>query len=163
MFKNLKEKLATQVTKTNQPFLSSIPSPDSTSKSKDSGTRTSSITSRDDNHETNRSRLDSASSDISQFSVGHSPNYVSPPRTYRPPSDIESEYGGEESDHEGNTTSKSKDSGTRTSSITSRDDNLETNRSRLDSASSDISQFSVGHSPNYVSPPRTYRPPSDIE
>ncbi|CAF4325226.1 unnamed protein product, partial [Adineta steineri] len=103
MFKNLKEKLATQVTKTNQPFLSSIPSPDSTSKSKDSGTRTSSITSRDDNLETNRSRLDSASSDISQFSVGHSPNYVSPPRTYRPPSDIESEYGGEESDHEGNT------------------------------------------------------------
>ncbi|CAF1548479.1 unnamed protein product, partial [Adineta steineri] len=103
MFKNLKEKLATQVTKTNQPFLSSIPSPESTSKSKDSGTRTSSVTSRDDNHETNRSRLDSASSDISQFSVGHSPNYVSPPRTYRPPSDIESEYGGEESDHEGNT------------------------------------------------------------
>jgi hypothetical protein len=46
--------------------------------------------------ENNRSRLDSASSDISQ-------SYVSPPRNYRPPSDIESEYGGDESDHESNT------------------------------------------------------------
>jgi hypothetical protein len=29
--------------------------------------------------------------------------YVSPPRHYIPPSDIESEYGGDESDHEINT------------------------------------------------------------
>ena len=29
--------------------------------------------------------------------------YVSPPRTFVPPSDIESEYGGDESDHESNT------------------------------------------------------------
>jgi hypothetical protein len=51
--------------------------------------------------ENNRSRLNSASSDISQVSVNQS--YVSPPRNYRPPSDIESEYGGDESDHESNT------------------------------------------------------------
>ncbi|CAF5027297.1 unnamed protein product, partial [Rotaria socialis] len=58
--------------------------------------------------ENNRTRLDSAASDISQFSVGHNPNaslnYESPPRTYYPPSDIESEYGGggggDDSDHE---------------------------------------------------------------
>lgn len=61
--------------------------------------------------ENNRSRVDSASSDISQFSVGQSPNssshshYVSPPRTHFPPSDIESEFGGDESDHEANTVS----------------------------------------------------------
>jgi hypothetical protein len=57
--------------------------------------------------ENQRSRLDSASSDISQFSVGASGNssstYVSPARTHVPPSDIESEYGGDESDHESST------------------------------------------------------------
>jgi hypothetical protein len=50
--------------------------------------------------------LDSASSDISQFSVGQhntSMSYVSPQRHYMPPSDIESEYGYDESDHEINT------------------------------------------------------------
>ena len=57
--------------------------------------------------ENNRSRLDSASSDISQFSLSQNLNsnasYISPPRHFMPPSDIESEYGGEESDHEANT------------------------------------------------------------
>lgn len=60
--------------------------------------------------ENNRERLDSASSDISQFSIGQnfntSMNYVSPPRHFMPPSDIESEYGGDESDHETNTVHK---------------------------------------------------------
>ncbi|CAF1053004.1 unnamed protein product [Rotaria magnacalcarata] len=108
MFKNLKEKLANQATKTNLNFIPGISSPDSASISRDSDTRTSSITSREDNHENNRTRLDSAASDISQLSVGHNPNtslnYVSPPRTYYPPSDIESEYGGgDDSDHESHT------------------------------------------------------------
>ncbi|CAF5220436.1 unnamed protein product [Rotaria magnacalcarata] len=110
MFKNLKEKLANQATKTNLNFIPGISSPDSASISRDSDTRTSSITSREDNHENNRTRLDSAASDISQLSVGHNPNtslnYVSPPRTYYPPSDIESEYGGgDDSDHESHTVS----------------------------------------------------------
>ncbi|CAF4958352.1 unnamed protein product [Rotaria sp. Silwood1] len=110
MFKNLKEKLANQVTKTNQTLLPGISSSDSASIARDSDTRTSSITSRDENSENNRSRLDSASSDISQFSIGQSPNasitYVSPQRIHMLPSDIESEYGGDggdESDHESNT------------------------------------------------------------
>ena len=59
--------------------------------------------------ESNRTRLDSAASDVSQFSIGPSPNtsmtYVSPTRTHVPPSDIESEYGGDESDHESSTVS----------------------------------------------------------
>lgn len=59
--------------------------------------------------ENHRSRLDSAASDISQYSVGHNSNtsmtYVSPPRQYRPPSDVESEHGGDESDYESNTVS----------------------------------------------------------
>lgn len=89
--------------------------------SKDSDFRTLSIASRDDNHvrtiaflfqiilylslkENNRSRLDSASSDVSQFSLSQNPNnYVSPLRQFMPPSDLESEYGGDESDHEANT------------------------------------------------------------
>ncbi|CAF3057511.1 unnamed protein product [Rotaria sp. Silwood2] len=107
MFKNLKEKLGNQVTKTNSTLLPGNSSSDSVSISRNSNTRTSSITSRDDNSENNRSRLDSTSSDISQFSVGQSPNasmtYVSPQRTHMPPSDIESEYGADESDHENNT------------------------------------------------------------
>ncbi|UJR35994.1 hypothetical protein I4U23_028734 [Adineta vaga] len=106
MFKNLKEKLATQVTKTNQTLLVGISSSESTSVSKDVNNRTSSITSRDDNHENHRSRIDSAASDISQYSVGQSPNtsmtYVSPPRHHVPPSDIESEYGGDDGDYESN-------------------------------------------------------------
>ncbi|CAF1116441.1 unnamed protein product [Didymodactylos carnosus] len=50
-----------------------------------------------------RSRLSSASSDVSQFSIGHSSsasNYVSPQRRYMPPSDIESEHEEPTSDHE---------------------------------------------------------------
>lgn len=57
--------------------------------------------------ENNRSRVDSASSDVSQFSLSQNlnsnANYVSPPRHFMPPSDLESEYGGEDSDHEANT------------------------------------------------------------
>ncbi|CAF3515661.1 unnamed protein product [Rotaria sp. Silwood1] len=101
MFKNLKEKLATQVNKTNQTLFSAIISNDSTSSSKESGIRTSSITSHDDNLDNNRSRLDSAASDISQTTTVNS-HYVSPTRNFMPPSDIESEHGGDESDHETN-------------------------------------------------------------
>lgn len=52
--------------------------------------------------------MDSASSDVSQFSIGTNPNssisYVSPQRMHMPPSDIESEYG-DESDPESNSVS----------------------------------------------------------
>ncbi|UJR10069.1 hypothetical protein I4U23_014291 [Adineta vaga] len=103
MFKNLKEKLATQVNKTNQTLFSTILPTDSTSSSSnDVSNRTSSFTSHDEHHENNRSRIDSASSDISQTQLGNT-NYVSPSRQYVPPSDIESEYGADESDHETNT------------------------------------------------------------
>ena len=62
MFKDLKNKLATQVNKTNEALFAAIlPS------------------------ETPRSRVDSASSDISPQT------YVSPSRTNLPPSDVESE------------------------------------------------------------------------
>ncbi|CAF1230556.1 unnamed protein product [Rotaria sordida] len=101
MFKNLKDKLATQVNKTNQTLFSAILPTDSISSSKDSGIRTSSITSHDDPLDNNRFRLDSASSDISQTTTTNS-NYVSPTRSFIPPSDIESEHGGDESDHETN-------------------------------------------------------------
>jgi hypothetical protein len=85
--------------------------------SSDSGNLTSSVTSRDENlvkqilfflfkekllysflKENNRSRLNSTSSDISQTNAA----YVSPPRQFKPPSDIESEHGDNESDHESN-------------------------------------------------------------
>ena len=54
-----------------------------------------SFSSRDENDENNRSRLDSSASDISQIA-----NYTSPIRQSIPPSDIESEHGADESDHE---------------------------------------------------------------
>ncbi|CAF3595048.1 unnamed protein product [Adineta steineri] len=99
MFKKLKDNIATQVNKTNQTLFSSILPTDSI-LSRDSNNRTSSIASHDE-HENSRSRLDSTSSDISQ-TTGSSTSYASPPRQYVPPSDIESEYGGDESDHETN-------------------------------------------------------------
>ncbi|CAM4964666.1 unnamed protein product [Rotaria socialis] len=101
MFKNLKDKIATQVNKTNQTILSSILQTDPASISKDSGARTSSTTSHNDNFDHNRSRLNSAASDISQTASANN-NYVSPARSFVPPSDIESEHGGDESDHETN-------------------------------------------------------------
>ncbi|CAM4821607.1 unnamed protein product [Rotaria magnacalcarata] len=101
MFKNLKDKIATQVSKTNQTILSSILQTDPASISKDSGVRTSSTTSNDDNFDHNRSRLNSAASDISQTASANN-NYVSPARNFVLPSDIESEHGGDESDHETN-------------------------------------------------------------
>ncbi|CAF0909555.1 unnamed protein product [Adineta ricciae] len=91
MFKNLKDKLATQVNKTNQTLFSTILPTDSASSS--------STTSHDEN---NRSRIDSASSDISQTQIGNT-SYVSPTRQFVPPSDVDSEYGADESDHETHT------------------------------------------------------------
>ncbi|CAF4272270.1 unnamed protein product, partial [Adineta steineri] len=99
MFKKLNDNIATQVNKTNHTLFSSILPTDSI-LSRDSNNRTSSIASHDE-HENSRSRLDSASSDISQ-TTGSSTSYASPPRQFVPPSDIESEYGGDESDHETN-------------------------------------------------------------
>ncbi|CAF1122028.1 unnamed protein product [Adineta steineri] len=100
MFKKLKDNIATQVNKTNQTLFSSILPTDSILSTRDSNNRTSSIASHDE-HENSRSRLDSTSSDISQ-TTGSSTSYASPPRQFVPPSDIESEYGGDESDHETN-------------------------------------------------------------
>nr|ACI90345.1 golgi autoantigen golgin subfamily a4-like protein [Philodina roseola] len=84
MFKNLKEKLATQA---NKMMIPTAASPES-----GSGNRTPSIISREDNL---------VSIDLMRRMRNIS--YVSPPRQYVPPSDVESEFGGDESDHESST------------------------------------------------------------
>ena len=99
MFKNLKEKLATQVNKTNQTLFSAILPTDTVCFRKPWRSIVMLIVFFDWSKERNRSRADSASSDVSQTSTSQA-TYVSPARTHAPPSDIESDYGGDESDHE---------------------------------------------------------------
>lgn len=131
MFRNLKDKLATQVNKTNQTLFSTILPTDPVCSEKrwHQLDYLVSLFSRTARHHSEiqplatmnttyterrslslhscflcsskgsaRSRIDSASSDISQTQASYLPST----RQFVPPSDIESEYGGDESDHETN-------------------------------------------------------------